>query len=328
MSLQNSINQQFPINKSFFSKVESIRKIITTAKASRELIQDEELFRIVSKIVVEDMDLSLQLRFELYHKILEVFGKNWKQIDRIIINKSIAEIGVLLKAKYVEAKTEYGNCFSRNYHNILIKDWLYDFVQIEDPTLILKASKSAVRVFLDMNGIGKLNQIGKPFHTISKAIGLFVQLLKTSETVKLIRQIGLEYKLSVDGGDEFSILIYDPKFEIDVYSLMPEIKYSLLLEMENTNINNILEKNKLEQIFGQDVPRIHISSSFGYYSFWQLVNILSTEELKSKNEEEFLRLIILSWFDITYAEATRFKQEYKQMKIAENPRLYNYLFNK
>jgi hypothetical protein len=319
---------QFVINTQFLSKIAALKKQFKKIQKLQAKKLDKNLYNIISKVTLDDNSLTSQLRVELYSKILEIFGNSWQEIPETAIKKSISELSKLILERYVEPKPEYQKSFSRNYGNLIIKEWLKQFLTLRDDR-VLDASKSAVRIFMDMNGVGKLNLIGKPFHSTSKAIGRFVELLKNCETAKQIKAMGLEYKLSIDGGDEFSIFIYDPKFKFNVYAILPEIKYSLLMEMEATNINAILDEVKLERYFDKDqVPIIHLSSSLGYTSFWQLVNTLTVDELTNKNRESVFEFLCLRWFDLSYSEANKFKLEYKQTKIAENPKLYSFLFTK
>jgi hypothetical protein len=321
-------SQHFVINSQFLLKIDILKKQFKKIHKAQKKIVEPTLYKLVSKVTVDDTSLTNQLRLELHAKILEIFGVNWTLIPENAIKKTIGELSKLILERYVEPKPEYQKSFSRNYGNLIIKEWLKEFFLLREDKF-LAASKSAVRIFMDMNGVGKLNLIGKPFHSLSKTIGKFVDLIKTSQTAKLIKEMGLEYKLSIDGGDEFSLFIFDPKFKINVYSIMPEIKYSLLMEMEGTIVNGLLDAVKMEKYFEKDnLPQIHLSSSFGYISFWQLINNLNLEELNNKVSEQFLDFLCLRWFDLTYQEASKFKSEYKQTKIAENPKLYSFLFTK
>ncbi|MBC7405865.1 MAG: hypothetical protein H7230_00115 [Candidatus Parcubacteria bacterium] len=326
----NHITSQLLINQQFLSKVTLIRKHLKPIKNPINQSQDfdQQLFDIISQVTLDDTSLTDQLRLELYKKIHDIFGTGWQAIPESAITRSIAELSQLILEKYIEPKPEYAQSFSRNYGNLVIKEWLKSFFELPIEEALGK-SKTAVRIFMDMNGVGKLNLIGRPFHSLSKTIGKFVTLLKTSHTATIIRNAGLEYKLSIDGGDEFSLFIFDPLGKIDVFAIMPEIKYSLLSEMESTIVNNLLDQSKMEKYFEKgSVPNIHLSSSFGYTSFWQLINSLSIEELRNKDCEQFLDFLCLRWFDLNYFEASKFKLEYKQAKIAENPKLYSFLFTK
>jgi hypothetical protein len=322
------ITDNLIVNKQFLEKIKKIKTYFKQAEITPESLSDIDLYNLVSEITLDDNRLTNQLRLELYKKILDIFGENWVQIPKNAITKTINEMSKLILEKYIEPKPEYQSSFSRNYGNLIIKEWIKDYFALPERDS-LQAAKSAVRVFLDMNGVGKLNLIGKPFHTLSKTIGKFVELLKYSDTVKIIKEAGLEYKLSIDGGDEFSLFIYDPNNKFNIFAIMPEIKFSLLYEMENTFLNTLLDKTKMEKFFEKsDLPQIHLSSSFGYTSFWQLINNLSLEELKNKDSQMFLDFLCMRWFDINYLEAVKFKNEYKQEKIAQNPRLYGFLFTK
>jgi hypothetical protein len=322
------ITDNLIVNKQCLEKIKKIKTYFKQAEITPESLSDIDLYNLVSEITLDDNRLTNQLRLELYKKILDIFGENWVQIPKNAITKTINEMSKLILEKYIEPKPEYQSSFSRNYGNLIIKEWIKDYFALPERDS-LQAAKSAVRVFLDMNGVGKLNLIGKPFHTLSKTIGKFVELLKYSDTVKIIKEAGLEYKLSIDGGDEFSLFIYDPNNKFNIFAIMPEIKFSLLYEMENTFLNTLLDKTKMEKFFEKsDLPQIHLSSSFGYTSFWQLINNLSLEELKNKDSQMFLDFLCMRWFDINYLEAVKFKNEYKQEKIAQNPRLYGFLFTK
>ncbi len=326
----NSIISQLNINQQFLSKVTLIRKHLKPIKNSITQSDDfdQVLFDIISQVTLDDTSLTDQLRLELYKKIHDIFGTSWTSIPEPAITRSIAELSQLILEKYIEPKPEYAKSFSRNYGNLVIKEWLKSFFELPLSESLPK-SKTAVRIFMDMNGVGKLNLIGKPFHSSSKAIGKFVDLLKNSQTAKLIKEAGLEYKLSIDGGDEFSLFIFDPVGLIDVFAIMPEIKYSLLMEMEATVVNKLLDQSKMEKFFEKgSIPNIHLSSSFGYTSFWQLINNLSMEELHNKDYDQFLDFLCLRWFDLNYQESIKFKTEYKQAKIAQNPKLYSFLFTK
>ena len=326
---QTNIIHSLPINKVFETKINLIRRNTKIIAPEKEKSIDIELYKLISKFALDDASLTHHIRMELYVKILDMFGADWISMPKGIISKTIREISKLILEKYIEPKQEYAKCFSRTYGNLIIKDWIRELLNVEGQGEILISSKSAVKIFMDMNGLGKLNMIGKPFHTVSKAIGTFVNMLKNSQTLNQLKLLGLECKLNVDGGDEFSLFIYDPNYQINVYALMPEIKYSLLLEMESTVINNFLDQTKLDYFFGADkTPQINLSSSIGYVSFWQLVNGLTLEEIKNRNSDQFLDFICLRWFDLAYSDASKFKIEYKELKIRENPKLYNFLFSK
>ena len=327
---------QFEINHSFYQKIKLIKDkaklYYTSSRQHINLASDNKIIDcIVDDIIKFSSNLdgnTAKLQNDLYVKIRDIFGDSWSNINEQLKIRTITNLHAMILEKYIEPKPEYGKCFSRVYADYLTLDWFDEMIKINNDKDILQASKSIVRVFMDMNGLGKLNNIGKPFHTISLAIGMFVDLLKSCKTVELIRSMGLKYNIIVEGGDEFSIIIFDPEFKIDVFSMMPEIKYSFILEMENVRINKILDKKKLNSYFGDTDVNIHLSSSFGYQSFWQIVNDFTVEEINECNPNNILNLITTRWFDRTYSDANVFKNQYKLKKIEQNPKLYNFLYVK
>jgi len=276
----------------------------------------KEVLKDTPKEVRKELEETIRFLLKREHTDIEVLEKIKKEKD-LHMNLYITDKGFL-------------RMYNREFSNHKLSEAL-DTIIKKDNLKEEDLSKIA-RFNLDMNGLKTLNDIGG--HSIgNKALKIFSDILKKGKTTNWLQEMGLEVTTSIDGGDEFGIVIFG---DINLNEkndsgekLVETIKKKFFEEVKNTDVSRLIDfsneevRKKLEiaNIKIEDEFKFEISTSVGAVTFDEIVPSLSKKIEEDVNYEKLIGGIVGKMIHEADMRGIRHKEDYKKDLTFKNPTL-------
>lgn len=227
---------------------------------------------------------------------------------------------------------DYLDVYNRAYVDSKQQDWLQQLFEKTTPTE--NDLNTIARINFDMNGLKPLNDLGG-HSSGNKALFIFSEILKNGKTSTLLKEkYGIEIISSIEGGDEFGLIIRSPfdlkKEADDGKTFLDEVLEMYLQEIYQSDIGELIdfqkpEVRKLLQRKGIVLPSdfvFHLSSSAGASTAAEIFQELDFERMKKKPFSDFLKALSSEIFKKADLKATAQKEKFKKEILPEkNPYL-------
>lgn len=198
---------------------------------------------------------------------------------------------------------------------------------VESDSIEEKDIYSLARVDFDMNGLKVLNDLGGSHGVGNEGLRLFSEVIKKGETTSWLRNMGFVVIPSVEGGDEFGLLLYGKE---DLRPYVTDIVNGYFEETRNINVSDLIDfsgkevRDKLKFLgIDKDIPsdfKFEITTSVGIALFGEALNLVDVNE-EGKSYKEISRTILNKMFELAHDRSSDHKSWYKSQLGKTNPGL-------
>lgn len=248
-------------------------------------------------------------------------GKGFSEDEIFDEIKNLVKLELLA---YTETKREYIGLYNQKFSQR--KTFWYIKEIITRKLLSEKDFYSFARLDFDMNGLKALNDLSGDYSVGSESLRMVSNILENGQTTKWLRNKKLEVFVSIEGGDEYGILIYG---DIDLRPLVDEIlnkyfqevketKVDHLIDFSNQEVRERLSSVSLDKEIGEDF-KLSISVSVGLSFFAEALSLTDFDRAIGMNEN--IRNIRRKMFDLAHMRSLRNKKLYKRYLYENDPNL-------
>lgn len=240
-------------------------------------------------------------------------------------NEIFDEIKNLVKLEllaYTETKREYIGLYNQKFSQR--KTFWYIKEIIARKPLLEKDFYSFARLDFDMNGLKALNDLSGDYSVGSESLRVVSTILEKGKTTKWLREKGLEVFVSIEGGDEYGVLIYG---DMDLRQFSNEIINRYFKEVKETDVSHLLDFNNpdvrerlrtvgLDKEIDKDF-KLGISISVGISFFAEALHLTDFDRATGMNEN--IRNIRRKLFDLAHMRSLENKRWYKRYLYDNDP---------
>lgn len=237
----------------------------------------------------------------------------------------LEEINNLVKLEllaYTETKREYLGLYNQKFSQRKTFWFVKDILSREP--LLEKDFYTLARLDIDMNGLKVLNDLSGDYSVGSESLRIVSDILQNGKTTNWLKERGYEVFVSVEGGDEFGVLVYGEK---DIRGISDEMMSRYFNEVRESDVSNLIDFNNpdvrerlelldLSEHINDDF-KFEISISIGIAFLAEALNF--TDLNKDVGQAENIRNIRRKLFDIAHVRSLENKRWYKQILHEENP---------
>ncbi len=223
---------------------------------------------------------------------------------------------------YTETKREYIGLYNQKFSQRKTF-WFIKEIIARKP-ILEKDFYSFARLDFDLNGLKALNDLTGDYSIGSESLYIVSRILGEGKTTKWLREKGLEVFVSIEGGDEYGILIYGT-LDLRPYSNEIINRYfrevrsadvSHLIDFKNPDVRERLQAVGLEKEIGEDF-KFEISVSVGIAFFAEALSLTDIDS--SIGFGDNARNIRRKLFDIAHMRSLENKRWYKRQLYENHP---------
>lgn len=206
----------------------------------------------VEKLTIDEMieELVVDLPVKLQKEMIRAFERFQKKgLRGDDLKEEVVEIRRILKAVYEDPRFEMENKVYAKLQAIKMIDGIFN-----EENLTAESFRKIARISFDLNGLKAVNDLTGSHGQGDKYLRLMVDVVRGEKATSWLMQKGMEAVITIDGGDEFGIILKSD-IEIDEKELNDEfivgiIKKELWESEVSRDILNFDDANVVEAYAG------------------------------------------------------------------------------